>query len=138
MRAHRRKDKKYEGDPFKPISSLTNGNNNTPTNTTKTENRVPETPEPLRLPTIMEDGSDTEVLKEDTSSPVNIADNNRRKTKAEIAQRKAAEIAQKKAAKKARQREKKVKFELFYNIILTDVQNRNKKSWKLNSNHNVN
>jgi len=42
MRAHRRKDKKYEGDPFKPISSLTNGNNNTPTNTTKTENRVCE------------------------------------------------------------------------------------------------
>lgn len=107
MRAHRRKDKKYEGDPFKPISSLTNGNNNTPTNTTKTENRVPETPEALRLPTILEDGSDTEVSKEGTSSSVNLAENNRRKTKAEIAQRKAAEIAQKKAEKKARQREKK-------------------------------
>lgn len=40
MRAHRRKDKKYEGDSFKPISSLTNGNNNNNTNTPKTENRV--------------------------------------------------------------------------------------------------
>jgi len=90
------------------------------------------------LPTILEDGSDTEVSKEGTSSSVNLAENNRRKTKAEIAQRKAAEIAQKKAEKKARQREKKVKFELFYNIILIDVQNRNKKSWKLNSNRNVN
>lgn len=97
------------------------------------------TPEPSRLPTIVEDGSDTEVsTKEDTSSPVNLVDNNRRKTKAEIAQRKAVEISQKKAEKKARQREKKVKFELFCNIILTGVQNRNKKSWKLNSSHNVN
>lgn len=68
------------------------------------------TPVPSRLPTIMEDTtSDTEVPKEGILSPVAVVENNRRKTKAEIAQRKAAEIAQKKAAKKARQREKKVK-----------------------------